>query len=115
MELIFNMKYNYRKIVRQFFLILGIINLCLCVQIKYISATKNKLIKVGYSNIQGFIEIKNEFYSGFSYEYLREIAKYTGWEYEFIEMDLNEMIEKLRDREIDIAGGMLKNEQTMQI
>lgn len=49
------------------------------------------------------------------FEYLREIAKYTGWEYEFIEIGLNDMINKLKDGEIDIVGAMFKNEETMEL
>ena len=110
------MKYN-RKLKKfiKVILILSIINICLSVQSNYANAETNDKIKVGYSIVSGFTEVKDGIYSGFSFEYLREIAKYTGWEYEFIEMSLNDVITKLRDGEIDIAGGMLKNEQTMEL
>lgn len=112
------MKYNIMKnILKKFskiILILLIINICLSTQSNYVNAENNK-VRVGYSNISGFTEVENGIYTGFGFEYLREIAKYTGWEYEFIEMNLNEMMTKLKNGEIDIAGAMLKNESTMEL
>ena len=106
-----NILKNFNKVI----LILSIINICLSIQSNYINAETNNKIKVGYSSVSGFTEFENDIYSGFGFEYLREIAKYTGWEYEFIEMDLNDMINKLKDGEIDIAGAMLKNDQTIEL
>lgn len=101
--------------VKNILLILGIIHICLSIQISYVNAETNNKIKVGYSIVPGFTEVNDGIYSGFSFEYLREISKYTGWEYEFIQMSLNDVINKLKDGEIDIAGGMFKNEQTMEL
>lgn len=106
---------NILKKFNKVILILVIINICLSIQSNYINAETNNKIKVGYSIASGFTEVENGVYSGLGFEYLREIAKYTGWEYEFIEMGLNDMINKLKDGEIDIAGAMLKNEQTMEL
>ena len=99
----------------RFILIIGIINTCLIMQGNYVNAETNNKIKVGYSIVSGFTEVENDVYNGFGFEYLREIAKYTGWEYEFIQMSTNDMINKLKDGEIDIAGAMLKNEQTTEL
>lgn len=104
---------NIFKIFNKFILILCIINISLSIQSHYVKSETNNKIKVGYSIVSGFTEVENDIYSGFGFEYLREIAKYTGWEYEFIEMSTNDMINKLKDGEIDIAGAMLKNEQTI--
>lgn len=106
---------NILKKFNKVILILVIINICLSIQSNYINAETNNKIKVGYSIVSGFTEVENGIYSGFGFEYLREISKYTGWEYEFIEMSLNDMINKLKDGEIDIAGAMLKNEQAMEL
>ena len=112
------MKYNIIEKVKKInknILILGIILISFVTQIKYIKAEENDVIKVGYPIVEGFTEIEDGVYSGYAHEYLREIAKYTGWEYEFIEMSLNEMMNALKDGKIDIGAGMLKNEQTMEI
>ena len=106
-----NILKNFNKVI----LILSIINICLNIQCNYINAETNNKIKVGYSSVSGFTEVENDIYSGLGFEYLREIAKYTGWEYEFIEMSTNDMINKLKDGEIDIAGAMLKNDQTIEL
>ena len=88
-----NILKNFNKVI----LILSIINICLNIQCNYINAETNNKIKVGYSSVSGFTEVENDIYSGLGFEYLREIAKYTGWEYEFIEMSTNDMINKLKD------------------
>ena len=45
---------------------------------------KRHVIKVGYIDYDGFItEEKDGTYTGYGVEYLRKIAEYTGWEYEF--------------------------------
>lgn len=111
----YNTMKNIFKKFNKVILVLVIINICLNIQSNYINAETNNKIKVGYSTVSGFTEVENDVYSGFGFEYLREIAKYTGWEYEFIEMGLNDMINKLKDGEIDIAGAMLKNEQSMEL
>ena len=96
-------------------LILVMILIAACIQPKHISATENTVVKVGYPTVNGFTEVEDGIYSGYAYEYLTEIAKYTGWEYEFIEMNLNDMIYKLRDGEIDLAAGMYRNDQTLEL
>lgn len=106
-------KINY-KIVKNILISLIII-ISFFTQTIYIKAEENKVIKVGYPIVEGFIEINDGVYSGYAYEYLCEIAKYTGWEYEFIEMSLNDSIIALKDGKIDLAAGMMKNEQTMEI
>lgn len=96
-------------------LIFVMIVIAACIQPKPISATGNTVVKVGYPIVNGFTEVEEGIYSGYAYEYLTEIAKYTGWEYEFIEMNLNDMIFKLRDGEIDLAAGMYRNDQTLEL
>lgn len=86
-----------------------------CIQSKCIHASETTVVKVGYPIVNGFTEIEDGRYSGYAYEYLTEIAKYTGWEYEFIEMSVNESLSKLRDGEIDLVAGMLQNEHTKEI
>lgn len=96
-------------------LILIIILLAACIQPKRIDATETTVVKVGYPIVNGFTEKENGVYSGYAYEYLTEISKYTGWEYEFVEMNVNDMINKLRDGEIDLAAGMYRNDQTLEL
>lgn len=62
---------------------------------------------------------ENGNYAGYDYEYLQKIAQYTGWKYEFItfeDEDLNVRITKsfdmLEKGEVDIVGDVSKNEST---
>ena len=78
-------------------------------------AEEKKVIKVGYPIVEGFTELENGIYSGYAFEYLQEISKYTGWKYEFIEMNITEALTKLKNGEIDIVGGMIKNEKSSEL
>ena len=43
--------------------------------------------------------------SGLVVDYLYEIAKYTGWSYEFIDTDANDMVQEFIDGRYDLMGG----------
>lgn len=111
----YNIIKNLNKINKNILIILIILFIGFFTQISYIKAEDNNVIKVGYPIVEGFTEIKDGNHSGYAYEYLRQIAKFTGWEYEFVEMDLNEAMNALKDGEIDLLAGMIKNDQTMEI
>lgn len=82
---------------------------------KTINAEEDQVIKVGYPIVSGFTDIEEGNYTGYAYEYLTEIAKYTGWEYEFIEMDLNKALNQLKNGDIDLVAGMIKNDKTQEL
>ncbi len=42
------------------------------------------VLKVGYSDSDGIIVDEDGNHSGYAVDYLEEIAKYTGWKYEFV-------------------------------
>ena len=42
--------------------------------------------------------------TGYSYEYQRKIAAYTGWKYEYVEGSWPELFQMLKDGEIDLLG-----------
>ena len=110
MEVLLYMNKRIFKVkIRLVFILLLIL---LGIPVQGIKAQDDFVIKVGYPSVRGFTEINNGSYSGYAYDYLVEISKYTGWKYEFIEMDLNELIYSLRDGTIDLAAGMIRNEQT---
>lgn len=43
-------------------------------------------------------------------DYLNEISKYTGWEYEYVQGDVSELLNMLVAGELDIMGGMYYDE-----
>ena len=106
---------NNKKKLSLFTLILFIILTCLKFDTTYVMAEENKVIKVGYPIVEGFTEFDNGTYSGYAFEYLCEISKYTGWQYEFIEMSLSDALYKLQSGEIDIVAGMMKNEKSSEL
>lgn len=72
-----------------------------------------EVVKVAYPMQEGFTQIsENGEYSGYTYEYLMEIAQYTDWEYDFVQVDgdinnqLVTLMDMLKNGEIDIMGGM---------
>lgn len=64
----------------------------------------DKTIKVGYIDYKGFIEENSEeAYTGYGVDYLNEIAKYTGWKYEFVYDTWENHLQALKDGKIDIV------------
>ncbi|MFV0516701.1 MAG: diguanylate cyclase domain-containing protein [Aminipila sp.] len=84
-----------------------------------------KAIKVGYFQLDGFNDISSDgVFSGYGYEYLMEVSKYTGWEYEFVykttdqangrerRLTYEEAINMLKSGEVDIVCNVRKNVET---
>ena len=66
-----------------------------------------KVIKVGFYTLANYQECdENGNYSGYFVDYLREISQYTGWEYEFIQMNYSACLKSLNDRNIDLVCGV---------
>lgn len=79
-------------------------------------------IKVAFPIQYGLTEVTREGkYSGYTYEYLMEIAKYTNWKYEFVQLEgsideqLVKMLEMLENGQLDLMGCMAYNEQMAEI
>lgn len=51
--------------------------------------------------------------SGYTYDYLQEISKITGWEYEYYVSDFADCLEKLKNKEIDFMCGMQKMKERL--
>ena len=66
-----------------------------------------KVIRVGFYTLANYQECdENGNYSGYFVDYLREISQYTGWEYEFIQMNYSACLKSLNDRNIDLVCGV---------
>lgn len=66
----------------------------------------SKVVRVGwfdssYYNIDG-----SGRRTGYSYEYQQKIAAYTGWNYEYVEGNWGQLVQKLINGEIDMLGGV---------
>ena len=70
---------------------------------------QKQIIKVGYYGYDSFLSVDgNGGYSGYSYEFLKDIAEHTGWEYEFVYGTLEECLTKLENGEIDLMTSLQK-------
>ncbi len=81
-----------------------------------------RVIRVGFPTQPG-LTVKNDngTYTGYTYDYLKEISQYTGWTYEFVEIegDINEqlttMLDMLKKGDLDLLGAMSYNESLSQL
>lgn len=69
-----------------------------------------RVLKVAFPHVPGWSETYPDgSRRGIVYEWLVEIAKYTGWEYEFVDgANVAESISAMYKGECDLMGGMLK-------
>lgn len=74
----------------------------------------SRTVKVAYPIQSGLTEIDEDgLYSGYTYEYLKEISRFTNWNLEFVRLEgtvneqLSSAMEKVKTGEIDLMGGML--------
>lgn len=82
---------------------------------------KDKVVKVGFP-IQAGFTMKDEDgnYSGYTYDYLKEVAQYTDWNYEFVEVNgdldaqLTTLLTMLENGEIDILGSMVYSDKMVE-
>ena len=109
------------KAGKRFFMGIAVLWMLVCMTIPS-EAKERRVVRVGYPDQYGFtMKDENGQYSGYTYDYLQELAQYTQWEYEFVEMggDLNDslsaMLEMLKKGEIDLLGGMNYNESLEEI
>lgn len=77
------------------------------------ASEENRIIRVGFPIQEGLTLIdENGSYSGYTYDYLKEVAQYTGWTYEFVRTEgtldeqLVKLMKMLEEGEIDLLGAM---------
>lgn len=74
--------------------------------------TEQKVVRVGWYEYDGFYMIDKDGYrSGYGYDYLQEIARRTGWQYEYVCGTVMECMEMLRNHEIDLLGSVMYSEE----
>lgn len=84
-----------------FFIILFVVAGC-----TYCYSADDKYVKVAVvDNHNFFHENTDGTYCGYSYDYLTEISRYTGWKYEFIKMSSEKAKTELKKGNIDILPG----------
>lgn len=75
--------------------------------------TAQKTVRVGYYVNDHFQEgtSDDDVKSGYGYEYLRKVACYSGWKYEYVYGDWADLYEQFLTGEIDIMAGVSRLEE----
>lgn len=80
-------------------------------------ADSGRTVRVAYPLQPQITDIDDQgTYEGYTYEYLEEIAQYTGWDYEFVRAEgtldeqLIELMGQVERGEVDLIGAMLYTE-----
>ena len=76
-------------------------------------AGQTRKVRVGWYNSERFQEggAEQDRKSGYSYEYLQDVANYTGWEYEYVPGGWSELFDALLDGSIDLLAGLSYTEE----
>lgn len=70
-----------------------------------------RTVRVGWHEAPYFIRDQYGRESGYSYEYQRKVAAYTGWKYEYVEGNWSEVLQKLKKGEIDVLANVSYSEK----
>ena len=65
---------------------------------------EQKIVRVGWHEAPYFITDQFGRRTGYSYEFQRKLAAYTGWTYEYVEGSWSELLQMLKDGEIDLLS-----------
>ncbi|WP_105203746.1 diguanylate cyclase domain-containing protein [Neobittarella massiliensis] len=82
---------------------------------------EERVIRVAYPIQRGLTDMDEDGnLCGYTYEYLQEIAQYTGWSYEFVQTDgstdsLMDLMEQVQSGEIDLMGAMSYTEAAAEM
>lgn len=67
---------------------------------------EGRLIRVAFPEIPGISEVdRYGRHTGLLMDYLNEIAKYTNWEYEYIPVDSDQLVDEFLEGRFDLMGG----------
>ena len=74
-----------------------------------VQSAETRVIRIGYTEHPGFIELaKDGKYRGLGVDYFNEIARYTGWRYEYVSGSRNELQAQLMAGTIDFMAPVMK-------
>ena len=99
-------RYLYRTCIFILFVSAGFIFITGCRSVKadaYSNLSGQKTIRIGYIDYSGFFERKLDgTFEGYGVDYLHEISKYTGWNYEYVYGTFSNQLKNLKDGKIDL-------------
>lgn len=77
-----------------------------CLPVFAAEKSEKRVVKVGFPPVSGFSETAQDgSRHGMVVDYLNEIAKYTGWEYEYIDTTSEALIGEFLEGKFEIMGG----------
>ena len=87
--------------------------LCLLTTVAAQAESEAKTVRVGWFDAPFNRKDSLERRTGYSYEYQRKIAAYTGWKYQYVEGTWSELFQMLQDGRIDLMSDVsFKEERT---
>ena len=78
----------------------------LLLQISAFGEGTGRTVRVGWHEPPYFLTDQNGKRSGYTYDYQQKIAAYTGWEYEYVPGSWSELLQMLKNGEIDMMGNV---------
>ena len=93
------------------FVLLLVLSLSALVPVTAQAQSQRKTVRVGWHEVPYFIKDQYGRWSGYSYDYQRKLACYTGWEYEYVEGSWSELLQMLKDGEIDLLSDVSYTEE----
>ena len=108
-----NFIHSDSKVISHYFLMVFVC--CLGILFLFtgnVSAKEQEAVCVGYYFSHNFQEGTDDSFpkSGYSYEYLQKVASYTGWKYEYVYGEWDDLFEQLVNGEIDLMAGIAYSE-----
>ena len=77
------------------------------------ASAEKRVVRVGFPEQAGLTEIAEDgTRSGYTYDYLQEVAQYTGWEFEYVDYEgtddeqISAALDDLMAGRIDVLGAM---------
>ena len=65
-----------------------------------------KVVRVGWHEEPYFITDQYGRLAGYTYDYMQKLVAYTGWKYEYVEGSWSELMQMLKNGEIDLMGNV---------
>lgn len=79
------------------------------------AAGAGQVVRIAYPETDGIsMATQNGSRSGIFYEFLIEIAKYTGWQYEFVDDDIETVMDNIGTDRYDLVGATYYNDALLQ-
>ena len=114
-----------RNAVQKLRAVLGIIiSICLLIALLPVSAFASKettpcgevaanlpVVRIGWYDDPYHSKSDSGQRSGYAYEYEQSLAAYTGWQYEYVEGDWDELLAKLENGKIDMLSALTRTDQ----